>query len=350
MNLIQLQETVKGLSDAELSAQLDSPSGDVPPFVALTEVRRREEMRKRYDQQEAARKPRTTVLEDLQATRMRSMKDRRDSAAGAVNIVPGYADGGPVVSSDGTIDYGALMSQYGSSLSDYEKRKRDNFALALMAAGANMAAGKSSNFFTNVGTGINAGLTTFMDTGQQLENDRQTTLENLIRIDADRRAENQRRMEFDYQREQDAREMAQREDLATPASIRETQAYGNMTPEEQAIFDKLNPPSPSSTYSTGGLADDIRMIEDAARKQEQASIDQSLSLSDPEAYKRELENANQRALVQTYLQLRRAYAYNPGIAEQYRVRAGIPQSAINDATLSTSSDPSANIPQWSDYF
>ena len=41
-----------------------------------------------------------------------------------------------------------------------------------------------------------------------------------------------------------------------PASVRETKAYMNMTPEEQAAYDKLHP-----AYNPNGVTNDMRLAE-----------------------------------------------------------------------------------------
>ncbi len=48
MNIIQLQDRLKGLPDNELVSYVEQPMGEVPIYLALGELQRRKEMRERY--------------------------------------------------------------------------------------------------------------------------------------------------------------------------------------------------------------------------------------------------------------------------------------------------------------
>lgn len=64
MNLIELENLVKGVPDDYLTKEVQSPSGQIPPFLALSEIQRRKDMRDRYQaQQGAVQKP--TIAEQL---------------------------------------------------------------------------------------------------------------------------------------------------------------------------------------------------------------------------------------------------------------------------------------------
>jgi hypothetical protein len=56
MNILQLQNTLKDLSDNQLQQQLLNPNGSTPGFLVLTELQRRKDMRDNYSQQQASGK------------------------------------------------------------------------------------------------------------------------------------------------------------------------------------------------------------------------------------------------------------------------------------------------------
>lgn len=63
-NLIDQMNILKGLSDQQLGTELQQPSGAVPPYLVVSELSRRKDMRQRYTGQEALRRPQTTVAQD----------------------------------------------------------------------------------------------------------------------------------------------------------------------------------------------------------------------------------------------------------------------------------------------
>jgi len=64
MNIIKLQDQLKGLPDQTLTGYVQNPTGEVPTYLALSELQRRKTMREKYQQQQT---PQTTVAEDLAA-------------------------------------------------------------------------------------------------------------------------------------------------------------------------------------------------------------------------------------------------------------------------------------------
>ena len=64
MNIIKLQDQLKGLPDQILAGYVQNPTGEVPTYLALSELQRRKTMREKYEQDQA---PTTTVAEDLVA-------------------------------------------------------------------------------------------------------------------------------------------------------------------------------------------------------------------------------------------------------------------------------------------
>ena len=64
MNIIKLQDELKGVPDQALVGYVQNPTGQVPTYLALGELQRRKTMREKFQQQQA---PQTTVAEDLAA-------------------------------------------------------------------------------------------------------------------------------------------------------------------------------------------------------------------------------------------------------------------------------------------
>lgn len=61
MNIIQIQDRLKGVPDQALVGYVENPTGDVPTYLALGELQRRKDMRERYQ----AETPELTVAEQL---------------------------------------------------------------------------------------------------------------------------------------------------------------------------------------------------------------------------------------------------------------------------------------------
>jgi len=61
MNIVKLQNELKGVPDDALIGYVQNPTGQVPTYLALSELQRRKEMRNSYQ----AAKPETTVAESL---------------------------------------------------------------------------------------------------------------------------------------------------------------------------------------------------------------------------------------------------------------------------------------------
>ena len=64
MNIIKLQDELKGVPDNALIGYVQNPTGQVPTYLALSELQRRKTMREKFQQQQASQ---TTVAEDLAA-------------------------------------------------------------------------------------------------------------------------------------------------------------------------------------------------------------------------------------------------------------------------------------------
>ena len=88
MNLLQVQDSLKNLSDQHLMTEMQSPSGQVPQFLVLSELKRRKDMRASTQQP-----PSRTVAEDLTQPQQPPQQ-----APGAMSMAPQpQAAGGPAV-------------------------------------------------------------------------------------------------------------------------------------------------------------------------------------------------------------------------------------------------------------
>jgi len=66
MNIVQLQDNLKNLSDQQLSQAMQMPSQDTPPFLVVSELNRRKKMRESFQAQQASQNQ-TTVAQDVVA-------------------------------------------------------------------------------------------------------------------------------------------------------------------------------------------------------------------------------------------------------------------------------------------
>lgn len=110
MNMLQIQDALKGASDAQLMQEMQSPTGIAPQFLVLSEMKRRKDMR---SQQQAA--PQGTVAEELtQASQPREVlplnerepeyeDDEEEMAAGGLVGLRRYAEGGIVRGREGMV-------------------------------------------------------------------------------------------------------------------------------------------------------------------------------------------------------------------------------------------------------
>lgn len=84
MNIVQLQDLLRGLPDDRLKMEMAQPTGTVPQYLVLSEIVRRDKMR-----QEAATAPKTTVAQDvLMAANAMPLPVQQEQPA------PAYANGG----------------------------------------------------------------------------------------------------------------------------------------------------------------------------------------------------------------------------------------------------------------
>ena len=65
MNIVKLQNMLKSVPDKALINYVQNPTGEVPSYLALSELKRRQDMRANYQKEQA---PQSSVAEDLTQT------------------------------------------------------------------------------------------------------------------------------------------------------------------------------------------------------------------------------------------------------------------------------------------
>lgn len=165
MNLIEQMEILKGLSDQQLAAEMQSPTGGAAPFMVATEISRRRDMRQRYMNEAARQRPQTTVIEDIAMSmpQMGMMPPQPGMGGGIAAAAPqnapavqAFAEGGIV--GERADPYTSLIERYQSRIDGYDGQRDRAAALALIAAGAGIMGGGHSNTLRNVGEGAAKGL------------------------------------------------------------------------------------------------------------------------------------------------------------------------------------------------
>ena len=87
MNIVKLQNELKSVPDDALIGYVQNPTGQVPSYLALSELQRRKEMRAKYQTEKA---PETSVAEDLAAPQPQGIAAIPQQAAAPV-AEPGVA-------------------------------------------------------------------------------------------------------------------------------------------------------------------------------------------------------------------------------------------------------------------
>jgi len=82
MNLIDIQDQLKNLSDTDLARQAQTPTGQVPQYLLLTELQRRKQMRTDYAAQQAKQKMSDTTVADRYINDAIQTQNRADGVAG----------------------------------------------------------------------------------------------------------------------------------------------------------------------------------------------------------------------------------------------------------------------------
>lgn len=221
MNLIEQMNVLKGLDDAMLQQEVKAPSGGAPPYLVLSEINRRKDMRQRYEGELARRKPQTTVAEDLSGG---LQPDGPMAAAPAIDPAamgsgsgiaaaatapggPGFADGGivsaiPSYNVGGPVD---IYKRYQTKLDGLDDDRDRARALALIAAAGGIMGGGHSNTLQNLGLGINAGVNSYGTALDTIDSREAGFIKDLTDIDLAQQDVDYRNRSLALQREQENR-------------------------------------------------------------------------------------------------------------------------------------------------
>jgi hypothetical protein len=64
MNILEIEDIIKGLPDQALMQEAQAPSGQMPQFLVVSEIQRRADMRKRFQNQQQEM-PQGTVAQQI---------------------------------------------------------------------------------------------------------------------------------------------------------------------------------------------------------------------------------------------------------------------------------------------
>ena len=276
-NLIEQMNILKGLTDEHLQGEVSAPSGSVPPYLVLTELNRRKDVRQRYEGEAARRKQRTTVAEDLVP-----------ASTGAPGMAPMAAPGGGLdaagmgapMAAPAPVGFasGGLVDD--SEIADKDQKKLDGLggspdnarAMALLAASAGILGGGSSNTLKNVGAGISAGLTSYQDQMKLADQEETDLLRSLLDVGQAQSALDLSREDRDFRERELAQNQTQFDTRMSqdkkPADVIAFEYRKTLSPEDRAEYDRLNPAyNPNSLTNDLRVADKIDQIyEDAQKK------------------------------------------------------------------------------------
>ena len=130
MNIIQIQNQLKGLPDSVIAGYVQNPNAQVPAYLALSELQRRKTTREEYQQNQQA--PQQSVAQSLtsQIPAPQMPQPPQGLAALPMGNTPqpqqNFAQGGIVAFADGgDVDAGSLAAQaeVAFAAGDYEKAK-----------------------------------------------------------------------------------------------------------------------------------------------------------------------------------------------------------------------------------
>ena len=89
MNIIKLQDELRGVPDNALIGYVQNPTGNVPSYLALSELQRRKDMRAKYQAQQA---PETSVADDLEQQAAPQPQAQPQQAQGVAGTAGGHPE------------------------------------------------------------------------------------------------------------------------------------------------------------------------------------------------------------------------------------------------------------------
>jgi hypothetical protein len=116
MNIIKLQDELRGVPDNALIGYVQNPTGHVPSYLALSELQRRKDMRAKYQQQQA---PESSVADDLEQEATPQVQPQEAQGVASLPVpetmyqedsfasggIVAFDDGGGVKYDDGSVGY-----------------------------------------------------------------------------------------------------------------------------------------------------------------------------------------------------------------------------------------------------
>ena len=124
MNILEQEDIIKGLPDQALQEEAKAPSGQVPQFLVVSEIQRRTDMRKKY-QDPNEQKPQGTVADQITQEGIASVQPQQPMqgqqqqgqpmpmrGGGMTPFMAKYAGGGVVRMQEGGMTPQALEQKY----------------------------------------------------------------------------------------------------------------------------------------------------------------------------------------------------------------------------------------------
>jgi hypothetical protein len=76
MNILEIEDIIKGLPDQSLMQEAQAPSGQMPQFLVVSEIQRRADMRKRFQNQQQEM-PQGTIADQILQSGIMAMGNRQ---------------------------------------------------------------------------------------------------------------------------------------------------------------------------------------------------------------------------------------------------------------------------------
>jgi hypothetical protein len=118
MNILKLQNELKGVPDNALIGYVQNPTGNVPSYLALSELQRRKDMREKYQAQQA---PQSSVADDLQQPAAPQVQPQQAMPDPQAQGVAGLPVPDQMFSGQGMAAGGIVAFEDGGDVSNYGK-------------------------------------------------------------------------------------------------------------------------------------------------------------------------------------------------------------------------------------
>jgi len=121
MNILEVEDMIKGLPDMALRKEATQPTGRVPQFLVISEIKRRSDMRKRFQE----RQPQGTIKDQIVNEGIAAMAPPQPAMQSAMGVAPTIAMNGggkTPYSDDPRIAYLQRMRDQGVTMEDVINR------------------------------------------------------------------------------------------------------------------------------------------------------------------------------------------------------------------------------------